>query len=144
MPTDEWGSRNLVALPENVKVLKSDGTPWAAELNYSGNIDLEIGLEDKEALNELIEAMSHYECEYDGKTVKIDGIQPAFMDGEIGIVAADGSITSVTWQLPEGEEFPPTGYRIQIVGEVQTVSDYGEHALVVDPGNIAVIAPFEN
>lgn len=97
MQADEWGSRNLVALPENVKVVKSDGTPWATELNYSGNIDLEIGLEDKEALNELIEAMSHYECEYDGKTVKIDSIQPAYFEGNIGIVDADGSITSVAW-----------------------------------------------
>lgn len=40
IPADEWGSRNLYALSENVKVVKSDGTPWAAELNYSGNVDL--------------------------------------------------------------------------------------------------------
>ena len=145
VPYGEWGGRHLVVLPENSKVVKSDGTPWASELNYSGNIDITVDWEDMDALKDLSDQFELYtNCEYTGKTVKIDGVTILYMDGEIGIPSAEDKFTytSVTYQLPEGEEFPPQSYHIQLIGEVQSVDDYGTQAIVVDPANIAVIAPY--
>ena len=145
VPYGEWGGRHLVVLPEYSKVVKSDGTPWATELNYSGNIDITVDWEDMDALKVLSDQFELYtNCEYTGKTVKIDGVTILYMDGEIGIPSAEDKFTytSVSYQLPEGEEFPPQSFHIQLIGEVQSVDDYGTQAIVVDPANIAVIAPY--
>lgn len=145
VPYGDWGGRHLEVLPENSKVVKSDGTPWASELNYSGNIDITIAWEDMDALKDLSDQFELYSnCEYTGKTVKIDGVSILYMDGEIGIPDPGDSFsyTSVTYKLPEGEELPPQSYHIQLIGEVQSVDDYGTQAIVVDPANIAVIAPY--
>lgn len=127
-----------------------DGWNWGGTENVTNdpidpkavdfsNIDITVGWNDSDTMSEI--AANMWYGTYDGKVIKVDGINDLLGSYSIMERDSDSSKIGFSWELVGSEDYPPDMSRVELIGVISPKGDdWGSRTFLVLPENVKVIS----